>query len=558
MVTSKVVIKNDIPILTVNGQEISSNAYITYFTPRARYDDFVEAGYKLFSVPIFFASRTLQVMGPAPAFYEGIFDTEGKPDFSIADRIFGQVLECCPDAMILPRINVSLPGWWEEAHPEELCDNGYFDDKRPCFSSDLWAEQTKVFLGEFLEHMQSTPYRDHVIGYQIAGGNTEEWFPFDMNGSLGRRSREKFEADCLRKGIEQSEAEYYRFLSKVIAERICEFAAYVKEKTCHELVVGSFYGYTLECVTKEKCHHALHVLLSCEDIDFICSPVSYAYGRALGQAHGYMLPIDSLKLHGKLYFSENDTRTHLTRIPFEVPYYQKPVWEPRNFEETMEMLKMHYARALTHGHALWWFDMWGGWYHDGSYMSLFAKMLEITSCAKNKNLRSVAEVAFLIDETGFCHLNDAQAAPFGKIQRALGLMGTPFDMYLTSDYEAVKDRYKAWIIAVPYHTAVSERVLSEVKKQGITAMVIGSEEAGQLEAATLRSFCKNAGVHIYCEKDAVVYVNESYLFLHTHEEAVYQLHLPEGKKLKSVMGEGPVIFPAYLPKCKGYLYELYR
>lgn len=60
MIYSSIKTRNGIPYLTVNGEEIASNAYITYFTEKARYDQFADAGYKLFSVPLFFASQTNQ------------------------------------------------------------------------------------------------------------------------------------------------------------------------------------------------------------------------------------------------------------------------------------------------------------------------------------------------------------------------------------------------------------------------------------------------------------------------------------------------------------------
>lgn len=66
MIYSSVETKNGIPYLTVNGNEISSNAYITYFTEKASYDQFADAGYKLYSVPLFFASQTINESSGIP------------------------------------------------------------------------------------------------------------------------------------------------------------------------------------------------------------------------------------------------------------------------------------------------------------------------------------------------------------------------------------------------------------------------------------------------------------------------------------------------------------
>ena len=98
MIYSSVETKNGIPYLTVNGEEIASNAYITYFTEKARYDQFAAEGYKLYSVPIFFASQTINESSDVPPLGVGIFEEKGKPDFTIVDRKIKEILDVCPDA----------------------------------------------------------------------------------------------------------------------------------------------------------------------------------------------------------------------------------------------------------------------------------------------------------------------------------------------------------------------------------------------------------------------------------------------------------------------------
>lgn len=164
------------------------------------------------------------------------------------------------------------------------------------------------------------PYKEHIIGYQIAGGNTEEWLPFDGQRSVGRRSDKKFAAYVKKAGIRDTHSEYMAFLAEVTAGRLCEFSRHAKERTGHRYVVGCFYGYTFSCPNMESNHHALRKVPECEDIDFLCSPISYDHARMAGMDHVYMLPIDSVKLHGKLYFSENDTRTHLSRPVNDMPW----------------------------------------------------------------------------------------------------------------------------------------------------------------------------------------------------------------------------------------------
>jgi len=543
--------KDETIVFEINGEIVSPYAYMTYFTEKAAYDDFSAAGVTLFSVPVFFSSCTIQERGPIPAFSKGIFDEE-TPDYTIADRLFKEILDKCPQAYIFPRVNLSLPYRWEKENPDELCDTAFTQNRRPCFSSDKWAEETKRLLGLLIDHIENSSYRDRVCGYQLAGGNTEEWFSFDQNGSVGKRSREKFAQRMAAMGKSGDDAEYYAYLSQITAERICEFADYAKEKTQHRLVVGAFYGYTFETPDRTSCHHALETVLRSDSVDFLCSPVSYMENRKAGIDHPYMLPLDSLKLHGKLYFSENDTRTHLTVPPYDIPHFNRPVWMPREKWLSVENMKQHFARAITHGHGLWWFDMWGGWYRYPLYMEMIREFGEIMANAVNGEMKSVSEVAVLADESAFCQIdNDDGAAVCSRIRHTLGLMGTPYDSYLASDYDEIRGRYKALILLAPRMTPILKRIAEENP-----ACLIITVENCAITSAELREYCRSRGVHIYSNRDAVVYVNNRYLFLHTASVGKAELSLPEGWKLTQIAGDCVELGTTVLPSCTGYLFAV--
>ena len=539
----------------VDGEPLITNAYIAYHTHKARYSDFAEMGYKLFSVPLIFSSKPFNEISQAPCYSKAIFDNE-VPDFAVVDEEIGRIIDACPDALIFPRVNVSLPERWEIANTDELCDTGKAEIHRPCFSSDKWFEDTKVYLKTLIDYISTKDYSDHIIGYQLASGNTEEWFSFDLVGSIGKRSREKFVEYREKFGYEDTEADYYAFLSQIVADRICGLAKYTKEITNSELLVGTFYGYTFECPARTSCHHALKTVLECPDIDFICSPVSYNANRALGRDHGCMLPCDSLRHHGKLYFAENDTRTHLAIPPYQhLEYFRNPVFNPKEFGEAVEAMKIHYARALVHGYALWWFDMWGGWFADPTYKSMLTSFLEITKQADKKKMGSVSELAVFIDEGAFKYPEGTSCGPGTAylIREALGKIGTPYDCFLATDFDAVKDNYKAYVLLEPCKTELSEYIKADAAKTNKGCYVV-DKETYRVSPEALRSFCKDNGIHLYCDRDAVVYVNESYLFIHTCSEGKLEITMPEGKKLSPLFAnleEGAVY-----PEKYGCLFEI--
>ena len=538
--SSEIKTVNGKPRLFVSGKEQSGLAYITYLNEKSCYDDFSDAGYTLYSVSLFFGTNHLNEKSGQIVFSKGIFDSD-IPDFDEFNKNIEKLLKACPDAMIIPRVNVSPSREWELSHPYELCDTGLDRDPdchRLCFASDVWAEEAKRQLSLFVSHINDSPYAEHIVGYQIACGNTEEWLPFDMKGSLGLRSREKYEAYLKENNILDSDGELYKFLSNVNAKRVVELAEHIKHITENRLIVGAFYGYTFETYWRESAHHALMVLLRSDSIDFICSPVSYcAYsgGRALGVDHAYMLPLASLIHHGKLYFSENDTRTHNSAPPNDLPHYQSPVWFGPEKSTSLEILKMHYARALINGHALWWFDMWGGWYKDCDYMSFMKNALDISEKNKKADHEKSAEVAVFIDEEAcsFAENKDSAKKICHYVRKELGHIGTPYDAYLASDFENVKDNYKAFILLSPATTELGKKIDKLAKAHSLPLFVV-DDTTKDVSAVELREFCQMANVHLYCDDSAVIYANKKYLFVHTAKSGECRLNIKNGKRLFEV------------------------
>ena len=526
MVTSKVDLYNGAPALYINGKVCESVAYITYMTENSRYDDFAEAGYKLFSMPVYFGYNRLNEQSGAYVFTKGIFDN-GKANFDIFDADVEKILASCPDAYIFPRVCVNQSENWEAEHPDEVCElDPETHRHRASMASDVWSETIKGQLSEFVAHIESSNYRDHIAGYQIAGGNTEEWFPMFSNTSIsGKRAEEKYAAYLEENKLERCDASFYRFYSNLVASRIREFAAHVKALTDRRLAVGTFYGYIFECTARALGHFAAKSVLDCDDIDFICSPVGYCTARAAGEDHPYMVPLASIKKRGKLYFSENDTRTHLTRAFCDNPRYNTPIWFGPDCETTMEIMKMHEARTIVNRHAAWWFDMWGGWYADERYMNMLKKLRDVREEIKDLPQKSVAEVAIFVDEASYFGLEDMSiSGKVSLVRRQLGKTGVPYELYLAQDAEEVASKYKAVLVLNSADTPESIAVIDAAKSAGVACLNVTAENA-DMTASELREFLRGAGVHIYCERDAVIYANESFVFLHTCSDGEFAIDL---------------------------------
>ena len=186
-------------------------------------------------------------------------------------------------------------------------------------------------------------------------------------------------------------------------------------------------------------------------------------------------------------------------------------------------------------------------------MDMLREFLNITKQSQSKDMTSVSQVAVIVDTEMLNSIpsGSEEFLTVYHIRRQLGLMGTPYDCYLTSDFERIRNHYKAFILLCPVMTETNKKILDENKN--VFAVNVENKD---LEPETLRSFCKEKGVHIYCDKDCVIFANKSYLFLHTASKGVHKINLPEGKKLKQIFGSKVNPDVDILPENTGFLFEI--
>ena len=536
-----------LPTIVADGNPIAEMAYITYRTEHNRYADFAKVGVKLYSVNLNFSEMPINESAPVLVFQKGIFEQK-EPNFSIVDKNFDEILEACPDAYIFPRVNMNLPEAWEKANPDELCEKGYNERKRFSYASDKWANEVKRELTLLVNYIENSKYKDRVIGYQLAAGNTEEWLPIDPQSGYGPVAKEKFLKYCEENKCEKNEESYYAFMSDIIASRIITLSSEVKRLTKRKKLVGTFYGYVL--IGRSVCHEALGKIVRCEDIDFLCSPASYMDNRAPGIDPFAMVPPATLRHHGKLYFAENDIRTHLSKFIHDHPNYVKPVWLGQEKNIAAEQLKLSFCRAMLYGYGMWWFDMWGGWYDDPDYMSLMEKMRAL--CDAGMDVPDT-DVAVFIDEKAVIKGIPGGVAMTSKAIREMGLCGTPYDMYLMSDFNEVFDKYKACIFIEPGTTELSEACAEKaaLKNMPLKRFDVSSE----ISAEGIRKWLEEIGCDIAVNRNAVVYRGEKYIMLYAPDDGEYDFCDRGNRSFKDAFDGENIEFPTRLKRAKCLLLE---
>lgn len=157
---------------------------------------------------------------------------------------------------------------------------------------------------------------------------------------------------------------------------------------------------------------------------------------------------------------------------------------------------------------------------------------------------------FSFDEKAYANIRDAKTgyAVVYESREALGVVGAPYDVYLASDYFAVKDKYPARVLLKPSETALSKQIETD---EGLLVVT------DTLDKKTIEDFLISSGVHLYTENESVIYVNNNYLFLHTVKDGEQKINLPSGKKLYEVFEEKyyPYVFES--SSGKSYLFKIY-
>ncbi len=561
-----------VPALYVNGEVFTSVAYMTYLEKYNRYEDFTKSGYDFFSVPVLFSGRWVSATDGFTPFKKGIFDVKNKPHFSLFDEAVEKILSVNREAYIIPRVNMCMPVWWEKENPGDVNIKPDGTVCRESLYSEKYRADAEKMLREFIRYVNNSKYASHIIGYQLAGGNTEEWFHFDLNGGYCKNAENGFKnflesnyPELKYKGLpdlyllnkrqnyfkDKYLSAFLEYASVAVAEDILQFASAAKEETHNNLVVGTFYGYSLEVTNPLWGTHALGILLNSPDIDFICSPNSYIGIRSFDCDWTEMYPADSVRLHGKMCFQECDIRTHLTVHLHEKDslYDPKnilsaPVWDGLKTKEKAEnAVKKSFVRQLVKGNGLWWFDMWGGWFSDSDIMYEMSEFRRIYSESLNKDSRKVkTDIAVFTDETSYKYLtsHDLRNAVY-DMRKSLGLMGTPYCVYDVFDFPEVYKNYKAVIFTSGVKTENMQKAINLCEYYNVP-YIKPTVNKTSFSAAELREFCKTNGVFIYCETDDIVYINDGYVGICAVTDGEKIIKLGKKSVIKELFSENEELY----------------
>lgn len=347
-------------------------------------------------------------------------------------RWIQQVTEFKPDALFIWRLAITPGRDWHERYPEAIPRFQDGTTGEPSVCATRWWDNAAVVLFDLVRSLEESEEGAQILGYHLDRG---EWFYSESSGydtssaaleSFRLWIKKKYKDDVVKLRaawydgnvqfnnltipLPQKQGQvpeplfyeprrggrwidYHQFLSETTADRILELARAVKDGSGGRALAGVSYGYLFEWGHPFAGHFALHKLLRSDLLHFISAPPSYQ-NRLPGGLGAPALPIDSVRMHHKLFFSEEDYAT-----PFGVSPPEDDYNPPLKSLEAVEQAHWRsFGTCLTHSAGFSWMDLWGqGWLNHDKVWESGKRFRELWEW-RQRTGQSEPEVAVLVDE----------------------------------------------------------------------------------------------------------------------------------------------------------------
>ena len=425
-------------------------------------------------------------------------------DYEELDRLLEMLFTAAPDILFLPRVKLNVPDGWCERYPEAVYvyeggprtreEIGAMigtdrHGSHPCKPTDLlalqslsskqWVKDASEAMGRFVDHLESSKWSDHIIGYHVAYGTCGEstqWGSWNKNplhhGDYGINHTRDFLAFAAKRGEhytdvppikerffigdtplpenkchigaptleqlflhtqqDQRSITYSLFQREINSDAIETICKAVKDRAPQK-ATGIFYGYIAE---PDNCGNGQHTgfdrILGCPYVDFLAGPKGYTRVSPLDPGLGQAVP-NSVN-RKKLWVDEIDNRTHLSTWSGSKDHPAK------NFQQTRAVYWREFSKNVAFHQGYWWMDLGGGWL-DSEELQQEVRLLNETSkrlYQKKDSYKNKSQVLLVMDEDSI-HYTRPNFSFHRDVVHHTGSVikecGVPIDFYRLKDLE---------------------------------------------------------------------------------------------------------------------------
>jgi hypothetical protein len=482
------------------------------------------------------------------------------------------------------------PYYWGVDHLDELA---FFNMGRrmqaASLGSDLWREDTADAARRYARHFAQGEFADRVVGFfafntavdwhgtgevsaNVPRHEVPEGYEFALEGDISEPMRrafrgflvEAYESDgALQQawrqvGVTRETAElptrvevrsplpnvrdYFRCYNRLnarLAAAWCQALSEGGDGRPVGLLHAYAFGWPQESDPPQGSGHAEpDRLLRSKGVDFLVSPPACGPDAACPLSSH---PVASLRLHGKSHVHVVEAPSLVDRTPAEQMHLltlnigyaashrsRVALGElragPGSLEDTRErMVRIPYDHDEVRAHVKRLCDWHGSLPTDAEPVRAQVAVFVSTTAVYGRGIDPLY---------GRRHVADFR-------ERVLARVGLPFDEFYLADFEAVADRYRAWILLDVGDA--SDTVWQRVVAAGDRAIQPGAAGV-DWTPATLRERLSAVGVEAWSDGDDFLAGSEACVCLAARGDGVKSLRLPDARLVDVVTGE--VLLPA--------------
>lgn len=398
-------------------------------------------------------------------------------DAAEAVEALRQVRAAVPDARLTVVVGLEPPGWWRQANPDELLR--WANGRTHTFASPAsrrWRDEACANLAALVRALEAA-HGEAIAAWQPTAQSTGEWYypkhldwgdcdtspagtaafrawlrarhrdDAGLSAAWGRpaaidavevpvgAARRAGPSGPFRDPVADRDLlDLAEHQQDVLADALAAACAAIRGASAKPVV--AYYGYTLELAgCREGAGHTGHLALGRlladgTGPDVFAGMVAYA-DRGPGGSAGLMAPAESIRLHGRAWAVEDDSRTH--RSAAAAGFYRTA-----DLAATRNAVVRQFAEAAAHRSRTWLLDLYGeGWFHD---REVWADLMRVAAAAGPFAAGPAAhQVAVVVDERSWLAFKPgiALSGPLScGLREDAARMGRPAGFWLLSDLVA--------------------------------------------------------------------------------------------------------------------------